>query len=69
MRAVLLNPTAPDELAFLATYAPRADLAASPLGADATGLIFGASIILSKRIRIDAQMITPAGLGLKLTRL
>jgi D-3-phosphoglycerate dehydrogenase len=69
MRVVLLDPTTADELAFLATHAPGADLVAPEPGGNAAGLIPGASVIVSKRTRVDSNMIAAAGPGLKLIQL
>lgn len=69
MRVVLLDPTTVDELAFLATHVPGAELVAPEPGGNATGLLAGASVIVSKRVRIDAATIAAAGPGLKLIQL
>jgi phosphoglycerate dehydrogenase-like enzyme len=69
MRVVLLDPTTADELSFLATHAPGVDLVASEPGSDISALLEGASVIVSKRIRVDASTIAAAGRGLKLIQL
>ncbi len=68
-RAVILDPTAPEELAFLQSHAPGVTLAAPAPGQDAVDLIAGASVIVSKRVVVDASTLSAAGSGLKLVQL
>jgi glyoxylate reductase len=69
MRIVILDPTAPDELAFLRTHAGKAELVAPEPGQGAAALLPGANAIISKKTVVDAAAIKAAGPGLKLIQL
>lgn len=69
MRVALLDPTTPDELAFLATHAGAAELVAPAPGETAAPLLPGAAVIVSKKVTVDAATIAAAGPGLKLVQL
>ncbi|MBM3524717.1 MAG: phosphoglycerate dehydrogenase [Alphaproteobacteria bacterium] len=68
-RAVILDPTAPEELAFLQGHAPGVALVAPAPGEDAVGLLRDASVIVSKRIAVDGATLAAVGSGLKLVQL
>ncbi len=68
-RAVLLDPTPTEELAFLRGHAPGIALDAPVPGADPLPLLAGAAAIVSRRAPVTAAMMTAAGPSLRLVQL
>lgn len=70
MKVVLLDPTGPDDLAYLQEFAPGLDLTA-PAGPedDPAALVAGARVLLSKRCQVTQDLMAAAGDGLGLIQL
>ena len=70
MKAVLLDPTGPDDRAFLADFGPGIDLA-SPDSATVSpvDLLPGAAAIVSRRVPVTGALMDAAGGALRLVQL
>ena len=70
MKAVLLDPTGPDDVAFIGEFGPGIDLVApdSPGGA-ADALLAGAAAIVSRRVPVTDEHMDAAGPSLRLVQL
>ena len=70
MKAVLLDPTGPDELAFIRELASGIDLVAPDApGGSAADLLPGAAAIVSRRIPVTGELMDAAGGSLRLVQL
>ena len=75
MKAVILDPTTRDDLAFLAGLAPGIDLVApeptgrSPAGESAGALLPGAAAVVSRRVPVTGGIMDAAGGSLRLIQL
>ena len=70
MKAVLLDPTGPDDLAFIGEFGPGIDLVAPdpPVGA-ADAPLPGAAAIVSRRVPVTGEHMDAAGPSLQLVQL
>lgn len=70
MKAVLLDPTGPDDLAFIGEHGPGVDLVApdSP-GSSPDALLPGAAAIVSRRVPVAGEHMDAAGPSLRLVQL
>ena len=70
MKAVLLDATGPDDLAFIAEFGPGIDLAAlAPPGGSPDALLPGAAAIVSRRVPVTGELMDAAGPSLRLVQL
>ena len=70
MKAVLLDPTGPDDLAFIREYGPGIDLVApDPSDGSAGALLPGAAAIVSRRVEVTGELMDAAGGSLRLVQL
>ena len=70
MKAVLLDPTGPDDLAFIREFGPGVDLVA-PDSPDASpdAMLPGAAAIVSRRVPVTGELMDAAGPSLRLVQL
>ena len=70
MKAVLLDPTAPHDLAFIREFGPGVDLAAPGAPGRSPGeLLPGAAAIVSRRVPVTGELMDAAGGSLRLVQL
>ena len=70
MKAVLLDPTGPEGLAFIREYGPGIDLVAPDAsGGSAGALLPGAAAIVSRRVEVTGELMDAAGPSLRLVQL
>ena len=70
MKAVLLDPTGPDDLAFIKEFGPGIDLVAPDASGGPTGaLLAGAAAIVSRRVPVTGELMDAAGPSLRLVQL